>query len=206
MDRVWVADIFNLSNIITISKQRYTSNKRKDQQSRPKIHRTCSSQLRFERLSWLHYEKSVGCPDRFLQGIVAGDLVLKELGWLKLLSLSASILRTPHILKQFVYSQMSLFSELWLGARQATDILQCIFIIPNVNCIIITLIDSVSGPLWVALNLVLVWSRGMGTRARPNIKLSITVQRNRLDLNNHDCITNNIPLIIINSPSSHPWQ
>ena len=36
---------------------------------------------------------------------------------------------------------------------------------------------------------------------RPNIKLSITVQRSRLDLNNHDWITNNIPLIIINSSS-----
>ena len=35
-----------------------------------------------------------------------------------------------------------------------------ICIISNVNCIIIPLIDSVSGPLWVALNLgVWIWSR-----------------------------------------------
>ena len=47
-------------------------------------------------------------------------------------------------------------------ASQATDILRWmwhgdgLFIIPNVNCIIIALIDSVSGPLSVALNLALV--------------------------------------------------
>ena len=49
---------------------------------------------------------------RILQGRVAEDLVWKELGWWKLLSLSASIPRTPHILKQFVYTNISLKSEL----------------------------------------------------------------------------------------------
>ena len=64
-----------------------------------------------------------------------------------------------------------------------------LFIIPNVNCIIIALIDSVSGPLWSHLELGSgpghggeVWEHWV----RPNIKLSITVQRSRLDLNNHD--------------------
>ena len=55
---------------------------------------------------------------RFLQGLVAGGLVWLELGLQKLVALSSMILRTPHIKKQFVYSQMSLKSELWFKENE----------------------------------------------------------------------------------------
>ena len=54
---------------------------------------------------------------RIVQVKVAGDLVWKELGWWKLLSLFVLIPRTPHILKQFVYTKMSLKYELWVGGK-----------------------------------------------------------------------------------------
>ena len=61
-----------------------------------------SPHLRFERLPWVHNTGiSVGC--RFLQGTESETANLSDM-----------IPRTPHIYNQFVYTQMSLKSELCL--------------------------------------------------------------------------------------------
>ena len=65
-------------------------------------------QLRFERLTWVHTETSVGWVDFTRQSSRRFDLVETKLAAL------AIILITPKILKQFVYTRMSFKYELWL--------------------------------------------------------------------------------------------
>ena len=67
------------------------------------------SQLRYERLAWVHTKTSVGLAE----GRKSGGFFLQKLDCQKLNSISSILLPTPHIQKQFENTRMSLKSELW---------------------------------------------------------------------------------------------